>query len=53
MTPRRGHEYKIHFAQTLVDELTVQVCTSIREQLPGRLHYEWMRYHFVVERLKC
>ena len=46
MPPHRGHEYLIRFAQSLVDELTVQVCTSVREPLPGHLRYKWMRDHF-------
>ncbi len=46
MPPHRGHEYLIRFAQGMVDELTVQVCTSVREPLPGILRYRWMRDHF-------
>jgi NadR type nicotinamide-nucleotide adenylyltransferase len=30
----------------MVDELTVQVCTVVREPIPGRLRYEWMRSFF-------
>ncbi|MBC7528176.1 MAG: adenylyltransferase/cytidyltransferase family protein [Chthonomonadaceae bacterium] len=46
MPPHRGHEYLLRFAQSLVDELTVQVCTSVREPLPGHLRCKWMRDHF-------
>ena len=39
LPPHRGHEYMIRFAQSLVDELTVQVCSSVREPPPGHLRY--------------
>ena len=46
LPPHIGHEYLIRFAAGLVDELTVQVCTSVRESIPGNLRYQWMRDHF-------
>ena len=46
MPPHRGHEYMIHFAQGLVDELTVLVCSLPNDPIPGALRYEWMRRHF-------
>lgn len=46
LPPHRGHAYMIRFARQMVDELTVQVCTSVREPIPGHLRYAWMRDYF-------
>ena len=46
MPPHRGHEFMIRFAQGLVDELTVLVCSLPDDPIAGGLRYEWMRRHF-------
>lgn len=46
MPPHRGHEFMIRFAQGMVDELTVLVCSLENDSIPGELRYEWMRRHF-------
>ncbi len=46
MPPHRGHDYLVRFAAAYADEVMVQVCTSAREPINGRLRYEWMRDAF-------
>jgi len=46
MPPHRGHDYLVRFAAAYADHVTVQVCTSAREPINGRLRYEWMRDAF-------
>ena len=46
MPPHQGHEFMLRFAQGMVDELTVLVCSLENDPIPGRLRYEWMRRHF-------
>ena len=46
MPPHRGHEFMIRFAQGMVDELTILVCSLENDPIPGALRYEWMRRHF-------
>lgn len=46
LPPHLGHKYLIDFAAGLVDELSVLVCTTKRQPIPGPLRYEWMRRSF-------
>jgi NadR type nicotinamide-nucleotide adenylyltransferase len=43
MPLHRGHLYLIGYARARVDDLTVLVCSLIREPIPGELRYRWVR----------
>jgi NadR type nicotinamide-nucleotide adenylyltransferase len=46
LPPHLGHVYLCEFAGRYVDRLTVVVCSSAREPIPGALRYQWMRELF-------
>ena len=46
LPPHRGHQYLIDFARHFVDELTVLVCSTDTDSIPGALRYQWMRSLF-------
>ena len=46
LPPHLGHKYLIDFASGFVDELSVLVCTTKRQPIPGHLRYDWMRRSF-------
>lgn len=41
--PHNGHRYLIDFASSFVDELYIFVCTLQKDQIPGKLRFEWMK----------
>ena len=41
--PHNGHTYLIDFAQSLVDELYIFVCTLPQDDIPGKLRFAWMQ----------
>ena len=43
MPPHRGHLYLADFAATLVDRLTVLVCSLSWEPIAGDLRFAWMQ----------
>lgn len=46
LPPHRGHEYLVNFAAGFADAITVHVCATPAEPIPGALRYEWMRETF-------
>lgn len=46
LPPHRGHEYLVNFAASFVEYLTVHVCPSPNDPIPGELRYQWMRETF-------
>jgi HTH-type transcriptional regulator, transcriptional repressor of NAD biosynthesis genes len=46
LPPHRGHEYLVNFAASFVDDLTVHVCPSANDPIPGELRFRWMRETF-------
>lgn len=43
LPPHRGHLYAVEFARRFVERLTVLVCSTEREPIPGTLRYAWMQ----------
>lgn len=46
LPPHRGHEYLVNFAAGFADLVTVHVCPTGADPIPGELRYEWMRETF-------
>jgi len=46
MPPQKGHLHLIHSAQRYVKRLTVLVCTTSGDPIPGKLRYQWMKELF-------
>ena len=42
LPPHRGHEYLINFAAGFADAVTVHVCPTKTDSIPGALRYRWM-----------
>ena len=42
MPPHKGHLFMCEAAASMVDELTVLVCSTDKEVMSGQLRYEWM-----------
>lgn len=43
LPPHKGHLYLIQSALEQCEELTVLVCTILKEPIPGVLRYQWMK----------
>ena len=43
LPPHRGHQYLIDFARAYADHVTVHVCSTPAEPIPGVLRFAWMR----------
>ncbi|MBC8136524.1 MAG: AAA family ATPase [Fibrella sp.] len=46
LPPHRGHEYLVNFADGFADLVTVHVCPTDADPIPGELRYQWMRETF-------
>jgi len=46
LPPHRGHEHLINFAAAYADIVTVHVCPTENDLIPGPLRYAWMRETF-------
>ncbi len=46
LPPHRGHEYLVNFAAGFADRVTVHVCPTDADPIPGELRYQWMRETF-------
>ncbi len=46
MPPHRGHQYLIDFARNYVSDLTVVLCSTPGDPIPGELRYAWLRELF-------
>ncbi len=42
LPPHAGHLHLVRSAMAQTEELTVLVCTILKETIPGRLRYQWM-----------
>ena len=42
LPPHRGHEYLVNFAAGFADSVTVHVCPTETDPIPGALRYRWM-----------
>ncbi len=43
LPPHKGHIYLVEAAMKQTDDLTVLVCTTSREPIPGAHRYQWMK----------
>ncbi len=46
LPPHCGHEYLVNFAAGFTDSVTVHVCATPTEPIPGELRFRWMRETF-------
>ncbi|MBC7804880.1 MAG: AAA family ATPase, partial [Akkermansiaceae bacterium] len=46
LPPHRGHEYLVNFAAGFADLVTVHVCPTDADPIPGELRCQWMRETF-------
>ncbi len=46
LPPHRGHQYLIDFARTYASDLTVVLCSTPDDPIPGEQRYAWLRELF-------